>query len=60
MEKNLPKNCWHEPLLKVVYVSGYSADIAGKNLLLQEGVNFLTKPFEAHKLGQTIRTCLDK
>jgi two-component system, cell cycle sensor histidine kinase and response regulator CckA len=48
------------PKLKVVYISGYSADIAGKDFLLQEGVNFLAKPFEAQKLAQTVRNCLDK
>jgi FixJ family two-component response regulator len=44
----------------VVYVSGYSADIAGKDFHLEEGVNFLTKPFAAHKLAETVRNCLDK
>jgi PAS domain S-box-containing protein len=46
--------------LKVVYVSGYSAEIASKDFLLEEGVNFLAKPFAAHQLAQTIRNCLDK
>jgi two-component system cell cycle sensor histidine kinase/response regulator CckA len=47
------------PGLKVIYVSGYSAEVAGKDFPLQEGVNFLTKPFQAQKLAQTIRKCLD-
>jgi hypothetical protein len=29
----------------VIYYSGYSAEIAGKDLSLEDGVNFLTKPF---------------
>jgi len=45
--------------LKVLYVSGYSAEVAGKDFPLQEGVNFLTKPFQAQKLAQTIRKILD-
>ncbi len=45
--------------LKVIYVSGYSADVAGKDFPLQEGVNFLTKPFQAQNLAQTIRKRLD-
>jgi two-component system cell cycle sensor histidine kinase/response regulator CckA len=45
--------------LKVLYVSGYSAEVAGKDFPLQEGVNFLTKPFQAQKLAQTIRQRLD-
>jgi len=48
-----------EPELKVIYASGYSAGIAGKDFPLKEGVNFLTKPFEAHKLAQIIRERLD-
>ncbi|HKI69083.1 MAG TPA: ATP-binding protein, partial [Verrucomicrobiae bacterium] len=47
------------PALKVIYASGYSANLIGEDLLLQEGVNFLAKPFEAHKLAETVRKCLD-
>ncbi|MDR3459744.1 MAG: PAS domain S-box protein [Verrucomicrobiae bacterium] len=47
------------PGLKVIYMSGYSAEVIGKDFLLQEGVNFLPKPFQSHKLAQTIRDCLD-
>jgi len=49
-----------KPALKVIYMSGYSAEIAGKDFPLQEGVNFLAKPFETHKLAQAIRESLDK
>ena len=48
------------PVLKVIYASGYSAEVAGKNSPLKEGVNFLTKPFQAHKLAQTVRQMLDE
>ena len=48
------------PKLKVIYMSGYSAEVAGKDFPLKEGVNFLTKPFQAAKLAQTIRDSLDK
>ncbi len=48
------------PKLKVIFSSGYSAEIAGKDFHLQEGANFLTKPFEAHKLARVVRDCLDK
>jgi two-component system cell cycle sensor histidine kinase/response regulator CckA len=47
------------PKLRVIYASGYSAQVAGKDLPLEEGVNFLTKPFQAQKLAQTLRNCLD-
>jgi len=33
-----------QPALRVVYSSGYSGAVAGKNLVLKEGVNFLQKP----------------
>jgi PAS domain S-box-containing protein len=49
-----------DPKLKVIYVSGYSADITGHDFRLDEGVNFLSKPFEPRKLAQTIRNYLDK
>jgi CheY-like chemotaxis protein len=48
------------PELKVIYASGYSAEVAGKDFPLQEGVNFLAKPYEMHMLAQTVRNCLDK
>jgi two-component system cell cycle sensor histidine kinase/response regulator CckA len=47
------------PKLKVIYASGYNAEVAGNNFPLQEGVNFLTKPFQAQKLAQTVRQKLD-
>jgi two-component system cell cycle sensor histidine kinase/response regulator CckA len=45
--------------LKVIYTSGYSREIAGKDFPLQDGVNFLSKPFQAAKLAQTVRANLD-
>jgi two-component system cell cycle sensor histidine kinase/response regulator CckA len=49
----------HDPELKVVYMSGYSPEIASGDFVLEEGVNFLVKPFETQKLTQTIRQSLD-
>jgi PAS domain S-box-containing protein len=48
-----------KPGLKVIYASGYSTEVAGRDFSLEEGVNFLAKPFEASKLAQTVRNCLD-
>ena len=48
------------PQLKVIYTSGYSPEIAGKDLPIQEGVNFIAKPFESYLLAQTIRNRLDQ
>jgi len=47
------------PNLGVIYMSGYSAEIIGKQLPLKEGVNFLTKPFQSRKLAQIVRDRLD-
>jgi two-component system, cell cycle sensor histidine kinase and response regulator CckA len=48
------------PGIKLIYASGYSAEVADKDFRLEEGVNFLSKPFEMHKLAQTVRNSLDK
>jgi nitrogen-specific signal transduction histidine kinase/CheY-like chemotaxis protein len=48
------------PKLKVIYMRGYSADIVAKDFPLQEGVNFLIKPFQSQKLAEIIRNILDK
>jgi CheY-like chemotaxis protein len=45
--------------LQIIYVSGYSAETVVKDLCLEEGVNFLRKPFKAQKLAQTLRAKLD-
>ncbi len=47
------------PKLKVIYTSGYSAEIVGKDFPLLEGVNFLSKPFQAAQLARTLRIQLD-
>jgi len=45
--------------LKVIYASGYCADVASGKIPLEEGVNFLTKPFDTPKLAQVVRNRLD-
>ena len=46
--------------LKVIYASGYSVEVVGKDFLLEEGVNFLAKPFQTHTLAQSVRHRLDE
>ncbi len=48
-----------KPKLKMIYASGYSSEVAGKDFPLKEGVNFLKKPFQRAKLAQTVRAMLD-
>jgi len=43
------------PDLPVIYTSGYSAEVAGGDLLLREGVNFLAKPYESAALVGAVR-----
>ncbi len=47
------------PALKVIYMSGYSAEITGKDGKLVEGVNFLAKPFSQAQLTAIIRANLE-
>jgi DNA-binding NtrC family response regulator len=47
------------PALKVIYTSGYSPGMAGKDIALLEGFNFLAKPYTPHRLALVIRECLD-
>jgi two-component system cell cycle sensor histidine kinase/response regulator CckA len=47
------------PRLKVIYTSGYSPGMAGKDASLLEGRNFLPKPYSIGKLAHFVRQCLD-
>jgi two-component system, cell cycle sensor histidine kinase and response regulator CckA len=47
------------PGLKVIYASGYCADVASDHIPLKEGYNFLAKPFDACQLARAIRNRLD-
>jgi PAS domain S-box-containing protein len=48
-----------QPTLKVLFTSGYSTELAGMELNLQEGQNFLQKPSTSFQLLETVRRCLD-
>jgi nitrogen-specific signal transduction histidine kinase/CheY-like chemotaxis protein len=45
--------------MKVIYITGYSAEIAGQAIELRSNENFLQKPFQPDQLLETIRRCLD-
>jgi len=47
------------PRLKVIFTSGYSADVVGKDFVLQRGLHYLQKPYDPEKLALTVRDCLD-
>ncbi len=48
-----------KPDLRIIYTSGYSPDTFSRNLRLQEGLNYLPKPYPPPRLVETIRACLD-
>jgi PAS domain S-box-containing protein len=48
-----------QPKLKVIFTSGYSADIVGKDFKLEPDLNFLQKPYQPQMLAMTVRRCLD-
>lgn len=45
--------------LRIVFMSGYSADVAGQTLKLDEGQNFVQKPASREDLLSTIRQSLN-
>lgn len=49
-----------KPDLKIVYTSGYSPGMAGKDTALLSGFNFLPKPYPPSRLAEVIRQCLNK
>ena len=48
------------PGLKILYISGYTADVIAHHGVLDEGVNFLQKPFSIKGLADKIRMVLER
>jgi len=48
------------PDLKTLYMSGYTADIIAKRGVLEEGFNFISKPFSLTDLAVKVRDILDR
>jgi len=58
--RELAEKLWTErPMLKVIFTSGYSADVVGKDFVLRRGLNYLQKPYDLQKLARAVRDCLD-
>lgn len=47
------------PNIKVLYMSGYTENVIGRNGMLDEGVRLLQKPFTLHDLKSKVREVLD-
>ena len=48
------------PSLKRLFMSGYTANVIAHHGVLDEGVNFIQKPFSQKQLGVKVRSALDK
>jgi DNA-binding NtrC family response regulator len=48
------------PTLKVLYMSGYTDEVIAHRGVLEEGVNFIQKPFSVHALAAKVREVLDE
>jgi len=48
------------PEMKVLYMSGYTDDAVIQHGVLEEGVNYIQKPFSMAKLARKVREVLDK
>ncbi len=46
------------PKLKVIFTTGYSAELMGNNFEIKEGLNFLQKPYPPQRLVQTVKNGL--
>ena len=47
------------PRLRVIFTSGYSAEVVGRDLVLRHELNYLQKPYHPKKLAVVVRDCLD-
>jgi PAS domain S-box-containing protein len=47
------------PHVRAIFTSGYTADIIQRRGILEEGSDFIMKPFLPHKLLEKVRTVLD-
>jgi len=47
------------PGLKILFMSGYTADVIARRGVLEAGVNFLQKPFSVHDLATKVREVLE-
>jgi two-component system, cell cycle sensor histidine kinase and response regulator CckA len=48
------------PRLPIIYMSGYSREAAEEGFPLQEGTNYLPKPFDLSSLAKIVRASLDR
>jgi DNA-binding response OmpR family regulator len=49
-----------EPAIRVLYMSGYTDDVAIRSGVLDDGTAFVQKPFSGEELGAKLRGLLDR
>ena len=49
-----------QPAIKTLFMSGYTADVIAHRGVLDQGVNFLQKPFSRQELAAKVRAALDR
>ncbi|MEE8441382.1 MAG: hybrid sensor histidine kinase/response regulator, partial [Spirochaetia bacterium] len=47
------------PDLRLLFMSGYTADVIADRGVIDEGVNFIQKPFTIQELATKVRQALD-
>jgi YesN/AraC family two-component response regulator len=48
------------PDIRIIFMSGYTSDTIAHRGVLEEGVNFISKPFSMSSLAAKVREVLDK
>jgi PAS domain S-box-containing protein len=48
------------PAIKTLFMSGYTANVIAHHGVLEEGIDFLQKPFSVHTLASKVRGVLDR
>ena len=46
--------------LPIIYMSGYSREVAAADFRMKEGINYLSKPFDLTGLARIVRASLDR
>ena len=49
-----------QPMMRCLFVSGYTRDVIARHGVLEEGINLLSKPFSITELATSIRAVLDE
>jgi YesN/AraC family two-component response regulator len=49
-----------DPDLKCLFMSGYTADVVAHQGIIDEGLNFINKPFSKKDLSEKLRKILDE